>query len=1659
MSMSRATCPLLRAAALGGCPAVWSISHHKGYCSRLSTVRPPHPCGLSCGAAPLGRRPPPGLCTGSPVTGCIHGSGRRLPWSPMQPGRARTSSLGVPLLPLARWVGWVAPVCPTHGVLVLSCPPAALRVCGVLGLPAPVHRCARSVCCVGCSVSCASRLLFSAVPARCVVLRVRCPGPPGSCSPVCPLGVLCCVCGVLGPLAPVHRCARSVCCVACAVSCSPRLLFTGVPAGCVVLRVRCPGPPGSCSPVCPLGVLCCVRGVLGPPAPVHRCARSVCCVACAVSWAPRLLFTGVPARCVVLRVRCPGPPGSCSTVCPLGVLCCVRVVLGPPAPVHRCARSVCCVACAVSWAPRLLFTGVPARCVVLRVRCPGPPGSCSPVCPLGVLCCVCGVLGLPAPVHQCARSVCCVACAVSWAPRLLFTGVPARCVVLRVRCPGPPGFCSPVRPLGVLCCVCGVLGPPAPVHRRARSVCCFACAVSWASRLLFTGVPARCVALGVRCPGPPGFCSPVCPLGVLRWVCGVLGLPAPVHQCARSVCCVACAVSWAPRLLFTGVPARCVVLRVRCPGPPGFCSPVRPLGVLCCVCGVLGPPAPVHRRARSVCCVGCAVSWASRLLFTGVPARCVVLRVRCPGPPGSCSPVRPLGVLCCVCGVLDPPAPVHRCARSVCCVACAVSWAPRLLFTGVPARCVVLRVRCPGPPGSCSPVCPLGVLCCVRGVLGPPAPVHRCARSVCCVACAVSWAPRLLFTGVPARCVLLRVRCPGPPGSRSPWCPLGVLFRVCGVLGLPAPVHRCACSVSCVGCAVSCASWLMFTSAPARCVVLRVRCPGPPGSCSPVCPLGVLCWVCGVLGLPAPVHRCARSVCCVVCAVSWAPWLLFIGAPARCVVLRVRCLVPPGSCSPVCLLGVLCCVCGVLGHLAPVHRCASSVCCVACAVSWAPRLLFTGAPARCVVLRVRCPGPPGSCSPVCPLGVLCCVCGVLGPPAPVRRCARSVCCVACALSWAPRLLFTGAPARCVVLRVRCPGPPGSCSPVCPLGVLCCVCGVLGPPAPVHRCARSVCCVACAVSWASRLLFTSVPARCVVLRARCPGPPGSCSPVCPLGVLCCVCGVLGPPAPVHRRARSVCCFACAVSWASRLLFTGVPARCVALGVRCPGPPGSCSPVRPPGVLCCVCGVLGLAAPVHRCACSVCCVGCAVSWASRLLFTGVPARCVVLRVRCPGPPGSCSPVRPLGVLCCVCGVLGPPAPVHRCARSVCCVACAVSWAPRLLFTGVPARCVVLRVRCPGPPGSCSPVCPLGVLCCVRGVLGPPAPVHRCARSVCCVACAVSWAPRLLFTGVPARCVLLRVRCPGPPGSRSPWCPLGVLFRVCGVLGLPAPVHRCACSVSCVGCAVSWASWLLFTGAPARCVVLRVRCPGPPGSCSPVCPLGVLCWVCGVLGLPAPVHRCARSVCCVACAVSWAPWLLFTGAPARCVVLRVRCPGPPGSCSPVRPLGVLCCVCGGGPPGSCSPVCPLGVLCGVCGVLGLPAPVYRCARSVCCVACAVSRAPRLLFTGAPARCVVLRVRCPGPPGSCSPVRPLGVLCCVCGVLGLPAPVHRCARSVCCVAVRDVAAGRSLVHPDGGYRSRQGLGTLRAHTRPSGRRLFLAGRGWVPSGRTHVHPDGGCS
>ena len=356
----------------------------------------------------------------------------------------------------------------------------------------------------------------------------------------------------------------------------------------------------------------------------------------------------------------------------------------------------------------------------------------------------------------------------------------------------------------------------------------------------------------------------------------------------------------------------------------------------------------------------------------------------------------------------------------------------------------------------------------------------------------------------------------------------------------------------------------------------------------------------------------------------------------------------------------------------------------------------------------------------------------------------------------------------------------------------------------------MCSGARAVSWATWLLFTGVPARCVALRVRCPGPLGSCSQVCPRGLLCSVCDVLGHLAPVHRSARLVCCVASAVSCATWLLFTGV-----------------------------------------------CCVACALSWATWLLFTAVLALCDVLRLRCPGQLGSCSPVCPLCPVLCLCAVLGHLAPVHRCARSVCCVACAVSWATWLLFIVVPAPCVVSRVPCPGSLGSCSPVCPLSVLCCMYGDLGPLAIVHRCGRSVCYVGCAVSWASWLLFTSVFARCVVLWVACAGrrcgaltcPTGRRlfvagrgwvRCWArtrPSGRRLFVAGRGWVPSGrtlVH------SDGGCSVSGRGWVhcrartrlsgrrLLLGTCSRAVVCCVLCAlsgvAAPGGCCCLAPVRV-------------------------------------------------------------------------------------------------------------------------------------------------------------------------------------------------------------------------------------------
>ena len=166
------------------------------------------------------------------------------------------------------------------------------------------------------------------------------------------------------------------------------------------------------------------------------------------------------------------------------------------------------------------------------------------------------------------------------------------------------------------------------------------------------------------------------------------------------------------------------------------------------------------------------------------------------------------------------------------------------------------------------------------------------------------------------------------PGE-SAWLPQcarpmggGLLFPV------PRPPYVCAC-VWCRRPLGACSPVCVH----AVFCVFPVRCPGSLGSCSPVFPLIAVHSVCSVLGLLAPVHRCDRSVRCVVCAVSSATQLLFTCVSARCVGLHVWCPAGLRSCLPLRSLSALCCVCGVLLHLAPVHGCSCPRCCVACALS------------------------------------------------------------------------------------------------------------------------------------------------------------------------------------------------------------------------------------------------------------------------------------------------------------------------------------------------------------------------------------------------------------------------------------------------------------------------------------------------------------------------------------------------------------------------------------------------------------------------------------------------------------------------------------------------------------------------------------------------------
>ena len=134
---------------MGGCPAMWSISHHRGYWSGESTVRPPQPRGSSCGAPLLGRRPSLALCAGMPVTGSF-------PWLRVTFAMVLDAAwLSLDQRPwiAARATGLAGRLdCPSasdHWFVVCCalplCGPKCVPACGVRGPLALVHRCARHV--------------------------------------------------------------------------------------------------------------------------------------------------------------------------------------------------------------------------------------------------------------------------------------------------------------------------------------------------------------------------------------------------------------------------------------------------------------------------------------------------------------------------------------------------------------------------------------------------------------------------------------------------------------------------------------------------------------------------------------------------------------------------------------------------------------------------------------------------------------------------------------------------------------------------------------------------------------------------------------------------------------------------------------------------------------------------------------------------------------------------------------------------------------------------------------------------------------------------------------------------------------------------------------------------------------------------------------------------------------------------------------------------------------------------------------------------------------------------------------------------------------------------------------------------------------------------
>ena len=153
----------------GGCPAVWSISHHRGIA----------PASLRYDRlTPVARVAGPRCLAGDPLLGCVP---------------ARLSSVASMAL---------GDVCHGPRCSLAGLGPVALeyRSCHLPGGPAGSPQCVRPW---GCSLWCLVPLLTS------VHVRVRCPGPRGACSPVCAL------------------CAVRVCCWwLCPSSSPPNFLFS-----------------------------------------------------------------------------------------------------------------------------------------------------------------------------------------------------------------------------------------------------------------------------------------------------------------------------------------------------------------------------------------------------------------------------------------------------------------------------------------------------------------------------------------------------------------------------------------------------------------------------------------------------------------------------------------------------------------------------------------------------------------------------------------------------------------------------------------------------------------------------------------------------------------------------------------------------------------------------------------------------------------------------------------------------------------------------------------------------------------------------------------------------------------------------------------------------------------------------------------------------------------------------------------------------------------------------------------------------------------------------------------------------------------------------------------------------------------------------------------